>query len=362
MREGAPQEVLVNVAGWSTVISSWLDGEVLAETVPILAGRITASADQEVPERLTFTVPRWDGRDWYPGNNPLHPLARFGQELDVQIVVRSAVTGIEHETRIGRFRIQSWSDGDDGGPISVEAVGRLQKAADDRLVLPLAPRASGTLATEFERLLPDGLTLQVDQGLTDRACPQGMEWAEDRLAALYEIADAWPARLRTDQWGQIVLLPPLPEIPAPIVTLTDGEGGTVVSVPRTDTRDQTYNRIVARAQSTEVAGLPPTQAVVSQETGPMSTLGPYGVVTKLWSSPLITTLEQARAAGQKMLLDSLRPSRTLPVTLVPDPRLDLDDPVEVWRDGIRYWGYITAYDLPLTVKDGAMRIDVAIGA
>lgn len=359
MRTGPPSSLLAGAAGWAPRMSAWLDGRLLAETVPVHRGRLTADASQQVPERLTFSVPRWDGRDWLPGANPAHPLARFGQYVILTIVVTSPVTGMEYETVIGRFQIRSWKNDVLQGLVQVEAVGVLQIAAGDRLPSPLAP--TGTLATELRRLLPAGLSAAISPALVDRDCPRSMEWADDRIGALYEIADAWPARLRTDQWGQIAALPALPDIPTPVISLTDGEGGTVVGTTRTDTRDLVYNRIVVRASGTDTANRPPIQAVVDQVTGPMRVGPPYGTETKYWSSPLITTIEQAQASGATMLADSLRPSRTIPVTIAPDPRLDLDDPVEIISDGSRDWGYITAYDLPLTVADGDMRIDVGVG-
>ena len=362
MRSGAPDEVLSGAAGWRPVVSSWLGGVLLAGDVPVLSGRVTASVSDQVPERLTFTVPRFDGRDWLPGADPEHPLARFGQELTLSIVVASAVSGVEFETRIGRYLVTEWSHDDADGVINVTAAGLLERAAEDRLASPLAPRAGGTLLSEFRRLLPAGMGVGVDPALTDRACPRSMEWSEDRLGALYEIADAWPARLRVDQWGQVALLPPLPDVPSPVLSLTDGERGTVVGTSRVDTREGTYNRVVARATVTDDPNKPPIQAVADQVDGPMRVDGPYGVSTRFWSSPLITTYGQALASARTMLASSLRPSRITPVTLVPDPRIDLDDAVEVVRDGERTWGWVVAYDLPLTVDDGAMRVDVGVAA
>jgi len=361
MRNGPSSSTLAGAVQWVPTMSAWLDGTLLAETVPVHRGRLVADASSQVPERLTFSVPRWaDGRSWLPGDDPLHPLARFGQYVIPTIVITSPVTGIQYETVLGRFKIQSWKNDALGGLIQVEAVGVLQVAADDRLPSPLAP--TGTLASEFRRLLPPGLSAAISPALVDRQCPRSMEWSDDRIGALYEIADAWPARIRTDQWGQIAVLPALAGVPTPAVSLTDGEGGTVIGTARADTRDQVYNRIVVRASGTDTADKPPIQAVVDQQTGPMRTSGPYLVVTKYWSSPLITTEAQARASGVTMLANSLRPSRTVPVTLAPDPRLDLDDAVEIISDGARDWGYITAYELPLTIDDGEMRVDVGVTA
>lgn len=360
MRAGPPDELIAGAASWAPRMSAWLDGRLLAESVPVLSGRLTATAAQQVPERLSFSVPRWDGRDWYPGDDVEHPLARYGQQVVLAIVMTSAVTGVQHETHLGRYAIQSWKYSTSSGHIDVEAVGLLQIAADDRLPSPLAP--VGTLASELRRLLPVGLSAAIDPALPNRACPKSMEWADDRIGALYEIADAWPARLRVDQWGQVAVLPALPDVPTPVVRLVDGEGGTVVETTREDTRDNAYNRVVVRASQTDAPDKAPIQAVVDQTTGPMRVGGPYRTVTRYWSSPLIETAAQARASGRTMLANSLRPSRTVPVTAAPDPRIELDDAVEVISDGARDWGYVIAYDLPLTVHDGTMRIDVGVGA
>lgn len=366
MRAGASSEVLSGAAGWWPVVQAWRGGVLLAAEVPVMSGRVTASVGQEVPERLTLTVPRFDGRDWLPrGEND--PLARFGQELSVSVVVWSSVTGAEFETRIGRYLITDWDFDDSSGTIRVTAEGLLRRVADARLTSPMSPRPTGTLVSEARRLLPAGMSAGFSAGLVDRACPGSMEWSEDRLGALYEIADAWPARLRTDAWGQMQFLPPLPDVPVPVITLRDGmpyaglpgdRRGTVIGADRTDTRDGSYNVVVARSSATDVD----IQAVAQQTTGPMAATGPTGPIVKFWSSPLLRTQGQAQASANTMLANSLWPRRTVPVELVPDPRVDLDDPVELWRDGIRDWGYVVAYDLPLTVKDGAMRLDVGIAA
>jgi len=97
-----------------------------------------------------------------------------------------------------------------------------------------------------------------------------------------------------------------------------------------------------------------------QTTGPMAVAGEYGPVTKIWSSPLISSTAMALASAQTMLANSILPATSVPVRCVPDPRIDLDDPVEILRDGERTWGYVTGYDLPLTVADGEMRVDVGV--
>jgi hypothetical protein len=345
-------------------VSSWLGGELLAAQVPIESGRVTAKADQDVPEKLTFRVPRYaaqieggDVVDWRPGTNARAPLARFGQQVDLTIIVRSVATAEVWETRIGRYQILDWKD-DDGGTINVTAEGMLARPRDDKLTAVTAP--TGTLIAEVRRLLPAGMGASFDQALVDRPCPASMSWSEDRLGALQEIAAAWPALLRTDAWGQVRFNAPLPAVPTPVLTLTDGARGTLITAPRSDSRKDAFNVVVATSSASDRADV---FGVAEIASGPMSVNGPYGRVVKRWSSPLLDSKTTAVAAARTMLDNSTRPAQSVPVTLAPDPRIDLDDPVAVKRgDDWVLWGWVTGYDLPLTATGGDMRIDVGVPA
>lgn len=368
MRPGPPDETLAGSVAWSAVADSWLGQTVIAASVPLVTGRITADVSQTVPEKLSLTVPRYsvvDGAryDWLPGDDVTAPLARYGQQLAVQVVTSSGVTGAQWVTRMGLFQIRSWAE-QDNGSVAVDAVGMLQIIADDRLSWPVAPLPGGTFLSEFRRLLPSGFSLTVDPDLVDRACPQSLAWADDRLGALFDLADAWPARLRTtaDGW-RLALLPPLPNTPGPPdLTLTDGARGVVVRAPSADTRDGAFNRVVVRSTSTDAVGSPPIQVIVDQRTGPLTPGGDYRPVTMFYASPLLTSVGAAAAAGRTLLASHLRPSQVLTVTLAPDPRIDLDDSVLVRYRGRTVAGWVLAYDLPLTVDDGPMTLKVGIGS
>lgn len=362
MRPGPPAEVLAGAPRWSSRITSWLGGQLLAATIPISSGRVTAKADQDVPEKLTFTVPRLaaatdsdDVFDWRAGDDTAHPLARFGQELDVTVIVSSVITGSVWETRVGRYLITDWDD-DDAGNVSVSAEGMLRRPQDDKLTAPLSP--TGTLTSEARRLAPAGMGVSFDPALIDRACPTSMSWSGKRLDALKEIATAWPALLRTDEWGQIRFTAPLPDVPTPVLSYADGDGGTLILAPRADSRQDAYNVVVATTSNTDT---PDLQGIAQVTSGPMNVNGPYGPVVKEWSSPLLETQEAADAAAATMLANSIRPAQAISARIAPDPRVDLDDPVELKRSGdTPIWGWVTGYDLPLTAMDGDMRIDVGL--
>lgn len=362
MRDGAPDEVLAGACYWRPRVTAWLGGQMLAASVPVTSGRITAKTDDDVIEQLTITVPRFaspesgeDITDWRPAS-PDAPLARYGQALDVSIVVTSVITGQVWETRVGRYQIVDASD-DGTGLLTVKGESLLARVRDDKLRTLTSP--VGTFAAEARRQMPAGMGASIDPALTDRPVPASMAWSTERLKNLRELADAWPALLRVDEWGQVAFRAPLPAVPSPVITFRDGEGGTLITAPRADSRSGAYNRVVASSSSTDAADV---QGEAEVTAGPMSATGPYGAVVKEWSSPLILNLAQANAAAATMLANSIRPSQSIPVRIAPDPRIQLDDPVEVRdADGSR-WGWVTGYDLPLTVGDGDMRLDVGLPA
>jgi len=364
--DGLSDEVLSGSVSWGCRVASWLGSTWLGD-VPVVSGRVVSRVPRsagDVQHTLTLAVPRADGRDWRPGIDPGHPLARFGQQLDVTVLVGSSVTGQVWEVHVGRFLVTGWDD-DDAGTVSVSGESLLRRVAEDRPATLRAPVPGGTMASEARRIMPPGIGLSVDPTLSDRTVPSSMAWSTDRLAALTEIADAWPALLRIDEWGQVVMRAPLPAVPSPIVTLHDGARGTLVSAPRADTRDDAPNRVVARSSA---AGTEDVQAVAEVTSGPMRISGPYGAVTREWSSPLIATTAAAKAAASTMLRRLTDPSRSMSALVAPDPRLQLDDPVALvtTRDdqAETVWGWVTGIDLPLTVRDigEGMRLDVAVSA
>lgn len=331
MLDGPPDEVLAGACTWRPRVTSWLGGRLLAAEIPVSGGRITGDVGDDIIETLSITVPRAaapapgaDVFDWRP-ESPDHPLAKFGQILDVTILVGSVVTGEVWEIRRGRFQIKDWDD-DDDGTITVKAESLLARPRDDKLKQLSSP--TGTLISEARRLLPGGMGASFDPELTDRPVPATMSWSKDRLKNLQEIADAWPALLRIDPWGQVYFRAPLPTVPVPVLTLRDGDGGTLISAPRSDTRTGVYNEVLTSTSSSDKADI---QGYAAVTAGPMSVNGDYAVVTKEYSSSLLEDKAQLDAAAATILANSTRAALAIPARIVPDPRLELDDPVQVLR-------------------------------
>ena len=367
-RPKIPSDALSSAFSWEARVDSWL-GQTWLGRVPVKAGSVTWTTSQQVQGTLSLTVPRIGAvsqdegaRDWTP-LAPDSPLAAMGQVLHVQVTVASLVSTDRWDIPLGRFLITQWEVG--ATDIRITGKSLFQHLEDDRLTSPTVPYSGGTLASELRRLVGGHMGVIVSDALTNRPCPS-MSWGESRIDAIYEIADAWPARLREGPDGVLYVLPHVPAITErPETTLTDGDAGTVIGVTRQGSRAGIFNRIVARGQEQDDAGQPRFQAIIDQTTGPLRTSGPYGIVTRFFSSPLITSKQAALNSATTMLATSVRQKTTVPVTHTPNPTLTLDTPVELITaniDGaatITQWGIVTSTEIPL-VYSGTSRSDVEV--
>lgn len=365
--EEIPADLLTSGYTVSTTVESWLGADYLG-AVPVEDGSVSWDASQQVQGSLSLTVPRVgaagdeDWRDWDP-TDPQHPLACFGQVLHVSLTIGSLIGGGWWTAQLGRFLITSVEP----GPSTVRVMGKslMQRLEEDRLTEPMAPDPAGSMASELRRLVGSRMGLIIDPALGDYPCPS-MNWGESRIDAIYEIARAWPAVVREGGDGILYVSQPVPDPTSrPDLRLSDGAEGTVVGVAASVTRDKIYNRIVARGQERSDEGSPSFQAIADQMTGPMRVDGPYGVVPRFFSSPLITSVAQAKSTAEAMLADAVRKKIKIPVEHAPDPRLRLDAHVEVetrpvdGATGRTMWGIVAAYEVPLTYR-GTQKTDVEV--
>lgn len=361
-----PADLLSSAYTVAATVESWLGSEYLG-AVPVEDGSVSWDASQQVQGSLSLSVPRAgaagdeDWRDWDP-TDPTHPLACFGQVLHVSMTIGSLISSAWWTVPLGRFLITSVEP----GPSTVRVTGKslLQRLEEDRLTEPMEPDPAGSMASELRRLIGSRMGLIIDPALRDYPCPS-MTWGESRIDAVYEIARSWPAVVREGGDGILYVSPPTPDPTSrPDLRLSDGDEGTVVGVAASVSRDKIYNRVVARGQSSD-EGSPSFQAVADQLSGPMRVDGPYGVVPRFFSSPLITSTAQAKSTAEAMLADAVRKKIKVPVEHAPDPRIRLDAHVEVETRpvegalGRTVWGVVAAYEVPLTYR-GTQKTEIEV--
>lgn len=342
-------------------VSVSLDGQIIAADVPIAHGREECDVSLRVPERVELTVPRIDrGVDWTPRAAGA-ALAAYGQRVHVRLGVGVGAGGVEWMNR-GEFLIHDTVINED--TVVVTGVGLLALVEEARLVSPYQP--TGTLVSTLRGLVEPALTVVVDSGLTDRAVPAGVNFDEDRLGAVLELLDAWPAvamvtadgylRCRVD--GDRDVGPSLLQYNRDDQPLLVGwfERGT-----GTVSRDGVVNAVVARGATAD--GAPVQTAVYDTSGGPAAYGGPFNPlpVPEFFYSPLITNKYECLAAALTILRRKTAPvARRFTLSGIPDPRIQLGDLVayQPERSGPAADVHTVADRLimPYTADDGPMEI------
>lgn len=306
-------------------VESWRGGVLLADSVPVADASEEGDRTGRVPERVTLSVPRIDrGVSWSPTTAD-HPLAANGQQLRVKIGIGVQGGDVEWFQR-GVFLItESEAAGD---VVNVTAQGLLTLIDEARLIQPFQP--TGTLVSTVRGLVEPALTAVVSSSLTDRSVPTaGINWDEDRLGALLELLDAWPATAYVDPAGYLQVVPVTQSV-VPVLSLTDGAGGTVREVTGTSTRKDAVNVVIARGAGSDGAQI---QGVAYDFSGGPTTYGgPFNPlpVPHFFFSPLLTTLEQCTAAAESIMARLRRNAgRQFRVDLVPNPALQGGDVVSL---------------------------------
>lgn len=342
----------------SCQVSVSLGGQIIATDVPVTAGREEFDVDLKVPERVTITVPRVDGgTDWTPKDAGA-PLAAYGQRLHVRLGVGLGPDGVEWMNR-GEFLIRETTIEDD--TVTVAAVGLLALPAEARLVSPYQP--TGTLLSTVRGLVEPALTVVMSTGLTDRVVPAGMNFDEDRLGAVLEVLDAWPAVGQVTEDGYLYVRPVDERDSGPSILAYNRADqsflvGTVERSTGANTRDGIVNAVVARGAAAD--GTPVQVAVYDTTGGPASYGGAFNPlpVPEFFYSPLLTTVAQCRAAAQTILTRKTAPdARRFTLSCVPDPRVQGDDRLSFTpeRTGpVEILAVIDKLSLPYTAADGAM--------
>jgi hypothetical protein len=340
-------------------VNSWRGDTLLYSDVPVSAGNLSMDRSLAVPERLTLTVPRLaDGINWSPSEND-DPLSPYGQLLQVGLGV--FVGNTEEILRLGWYVISDVST--DGDAVSVTASGLLQLLDEAKFTGPFEP--SGTFTDTVKALAEPALTITVDGALTDRNVPLSMKWDEDRLGALHEVVDAWPAEAFVTEDGYLLIEPaPDPTSDDPVWDVTDdAETGTVVKWSSDGSRDGAYNVVVARGED---ANGEQVSAVVLDTAATSSTYygGPFNPlpVPYFFYSPLLTTVAQCESAANTTLKRLRRAkSKRVVVEMVPNPVLRLGDVVTVTGneiDGAK--GTVESISLPLNPGGGSMSMTVSV--
>ncbi|MFF5992577.1 DUF5047 domain-containing protein [Prauserella flavalba] len=293
--------------------------------IPILGGDVQLDASAEIRATLSLnTEPVW----WPTGTDGLAP---YGNELFVE---RGIVygDGAREWVSQGYFRIETDQQRQaPRGEISISASDRMAGIIDARLLSPIQFGQGTSVRDVFEYLVQEvypNAQLVFDFDADDTTFAGSHIAEENRYAFLLDVAKSLGKVMFWDHEGKL-RVETAPDPTSPVFEVNHGEGGVLVELARTLTRNGVYNAVVATGETPGETD--PVRAVAWDDNpaSPTYWFGPFGRVPRFYSSPFITTQQQARDAAAAMLGRAIGLPYSVDLTAVPNPALEPLDPVRV---------------------------------
>lgn len=353
--------------GISTKVNVLYGGSVIAEDIDFEDGSVKVDRGSDVRRSLSLSIA--DPASW--PTTDTDTFAVYGQ----QIYVEAGLTYIDGSTErvpLGQFVITSISGNIHTGPLSVSAAGLeiLLKREPWESATSTAGYASAAAFIGFHvpDTVPGAAFVDASTRGTEALATKTWDSGSDKWAALTEVASSVGCELFCDATGTFVLADiPDPEDVSvvPVWDVTTGETGVMVSAEMALTADDVFNRVVVTGENT-ADNVPPSrgEAKITDPTDPLRWDGPFGRVTKTYSSSLVTSNSNANATAISLLRKYRAPNRTVSLSTVPNPALDASDRIRV------NYGptgpdpeihIVNSFDIPLSAKSGTFPISTVSG-
>lgn len=296
--------------------------------IPILAGDVQLDANADIRATLDLTT---DGNNAWPIDTA-GLFTPYGNELFIE---RGIVLGDGTREWVsqGYFRINTVEQDDvPNGPIRITGQDRMAGIRDGRLLSQVQFGAGTSVADIFDFLVTEiypAATMVFDFDADNTTLASSHIADEDRYGFLLDLARSLGKVMYWDHTGQL-RVQSAPSPTAPVFDVNHGKSGVLVRMSRALDREGVYNAVVASGEHPE-ASLAPARAVARDMNPESPTFwnGAFGKVPRFFTSPFITTFEQAGDAGEAMLRKSIGLPYNATFQAVVNPALEPLDPVRV---------------------------------
>lgn len=301
----------------------------VGDPLEIVDGTVTLDITAATRGRVDLTV----RVDDVP-TDPDHPLAPYGNEILIERGIQFSNGDVELVS-LGRFRIERTDVSEDQGGTVVRVAGRDRSARiiDARFAYAYSIAAGSSYDTTLESVLTEGwpsvpLSLDALGGTTGLLA---VEEASDRWQFAQKMALDKGHHLYFDGDGACVN-PPVAQAGdrAPDQQLVEGEGGLLVTATSTWSRDGTYNHVIATGEATSELPVR-AEALDDNPLSPTYVYGKFGDVIRWYSSPFVTTQEQAQSAAEAILSQELGTTKQVDFGTIVNPALEPNDIVRITR-------------------------------
>lgn len=351
----------------STKVNVLYGGSVVAEDIAFEDGSVKVDRGSDVRRSLSVSIA--DPASWPTSDTDTFNV--YGQQIYVEAGL-TYLDGSSERVPLGTFVITSISGNIHTGPLTISAAGL-------EILLKRSLWESATSTTGYASpaafigfhipdTVPGASFVNASTRGTEALATKTWDSGSDKWAALSEVASSVGCELFCNANGTFVLANiPDPEdlSVTPVWDVTTGQNGVMVSAEMALTADEVFNRVVVTGENTS-DNVPPSsgEAKITGATDPLRWGGPFGKVTKTYSSSLVTSDANANATAIALLRKYRSPNRTVSLSTVPNPALDAGDRIRVnyGPSGPAPEIHIAnSFDIPLSVKSGAFNISTVSG-
>jgi len=229
------------------------------------------------------------------------------------------------------------SDTGDGLAIRLEGQDRSRKVARSRFTHPYVVQ-SGTPGDIAIMGIIESQTpgYEFDMGGEEFETPLlTFDVGDDPWKACQKVVDSCGCELYFSRSGVVTMRKiPVPELDSVVWNFEEGGNCTLLNVQRdmkVGDNDGLYNHVIVTGEPVEQQAAVRAEALDDNPASPTYVNGPFGDVPKFYTSKFIKTVEQAQAAADSMLNESLGRYETITFNAVPNTALDLGDVFTISR-------------------------------
>ena len=279
---------------------------------------------------------------------------------------------VPHYIQQGAYRVDAVSR-EKAGAIAISGSSYEVYVIQDRFWTPTTPTGGVSTIESIKTLIRNSFPPAqfIVTATKDKLVEMTAPWERERWEAVTSLCESINADVYCNTEGKFVIADKVDFSEAkknPVWAVNVGPDGVLVTENVAQTRDRVYNAVVAYSSTSE-ADKPPVTAVVWDQDPTSKTWydGPFGRVSRFYSNPSFTTVEQCQSAARNMLAEALAENREVNFSMVPNPALEVGDVVQLsMLDGTVENHFITDLTIPLglgayTAKTLASKADETPG-
>jgi len=319
------------------------------DSLVVLPGSmVTATLQSQVARNATLFVPE----QLYPENDD-DLLAPNGNELRIWRGVLPADGSLNYIWQVFKGKIQDADIEDTTGQVTINASDPAQDVLDANFVTPVNSIKGADRISEFQRLVTAAVpAARFGASDTFNQPMPGLSWEFNRGSALDEMFSSVGGLWYPLADGAFVARRyPWANPGAPIMTLSDGPTGVILSTNRRRSRRSMFNSVTATAE--RLNGDTPFVRT-AQDTNPDSPTyvgGKFGLKSMLMRRVSATTDGGTLAAAQARLRTGITPTHQITWTQVPDASVELGDiyQIEITERDVTRVQVVSSLAMPLDV-------------